>query len=143
MHARMAIKATRSTSLSKKQDSSNGSLHAPPSFPEIKKPDKPGESEKKKKKRQQTQECQNKSLFVNCLIFFLFSVVVCALNALFLFSLSSHPHPMIPTELSLSLSSPRKRLGLNLDLRCDLGLGVCDLDTDLLGAGDDVDSLSG
>lgn len=57
MHARTHGKkiANRSTSLSKKQDSSKDC--SAPSFPEIKKPDNPGEREKTT-----TQECQKQGL---------------------------------------------------------------------------------
>lgn len=71
-------------------------------------------------------------------------VCVCAVNALFLFYRPIHtpddPKKNTPTS---SRKSPRTQILIHLDFGGDLGLGVCDLDANLLGAGDDVDSLSG
>lgn len=68
---------------------------------------------------------------------------MCALNALFLFYRSIHTPDDPKKKTRLPLANPRTQTLLHLDLGGDLGLGVCDLDTNLLGAGDDVDSLSG
>lgn len=52
-----------------------------------------------------------------------------------------HPNPILtPCKKPIS---PGLRFSQNLDLGGDLGLAVDDLDAELLGAGDDVDSLAG